>query len=74
MTRSRARKAIGERIEMRWLIVSIFLLMMVPVTIARMTGWRIGPWRSGSTDGSKSILHECKRIATSLAPLAYSGL
>ena len=68
------RKAIEERLEMRWLVVSIFLLMMVPVAIARLTGWRLGPWGAGPGPArATSILGECLRVATSLAPLAYSG-
>ena len=67
------KEAKREQREFYLFVASIFMLLIIPATIARMTGWRFRPWPPGA-NGYQSVFSETKRAAMGFAPYVFAGL
>jgi len=63
----------ADRRQLGRLLVAGFVLLLVPATLARLTGWRWQPWPPGP-QGYGSIVGEARSAADAYVPLAFSGL
>ena len=57
---------------MLWMLYPIFIVMLVPSLLARMTGWRWQPWAPGG-NGRSSIVGEAMSAASIATGLAFEG-
>lgn len=71
--RSFDRSAAQEARQFRWMVAACFLLLLVPATIASLSGWRWRPWPPGR-EGYRSILGEAKEAAQTYVVFAFRGL
>lgn len=61
-----------EKRQFRWMVLLGFLLLLVPATIARLSGWRWQPWPPGR-EGYRSIIGEAKEAAETYITFAFLG-
>ena len=62
----------GEERQLHRMLTVAFLLLLVPATIARLTGWRWRPWPAGP-EGYRSIVSEARSAADSCVPAGFMG-
>ena len=61
-----------EHSQFRWMVALGFLLLLVPVAVARLCGWRWQPWVSSRSE-QRSILGEAKEAAETYITFAFLG-
>jgi light-harvesting complex 1 beta chain len=62
----------GENRQLRRMLMVGFLLLLVPASFARLTGWRWRPWPPGPK-GYGSIISEAKAAANTYVPYGFMG-
>lgn len=63
----------GERRQFRWMVAVGFLLLLLPATVARLSGWRWRPWPPAGREGYGSIIGEAKAAAETYIVFAFLG-
>jgi hypothetical protein len=61
-----------EARQFRWMVGACFLLLLVPATIASLSGWRWRPWPPGR-QGYRSIIAEAKDAAETCVVFSFHG-
>jgi len=68
----RAARMQQEDRELRLMLGVGFVLLLVPATLARLSGWRWQPWPPGP-HGYRSIVAEARSAADTHIPFGFMG-
>lgn len=66
------RRGDADTRQYRWMVTAAFLLLLLPATVARLSGWRWQPWPPGP-DGYRSIVGEAREAAQTYIVFAFLG-
>lgn len=58
--------------QFSWMVAAVFVLLLVPAAIGRLSGWSWRPWPPGR-EGYRSIVGEARGAAETYVSLAFLG-
>lgn len=62
----------GDERQLRRMLKVAFVVLLVPATLAWLTGWRWRPWPAGP-EGYRSVVSEARSAADSVVPVGFMG-